>query len=310
MKRLICLALLLCLAVSVQAEVQYTITDLGTLGGSYSEAHGINDSGQVVGYSSIGNHYHAFLYNGTTMNDLGTLGGTSSRAFAINNSGQVTGYGYTDESLHHAFLYDGTTMNDLGTIGSRYHSYAYGINDSGQVAGYGDTDVSSAHAFFYDGTTMNDLGTLGGPRSHAHGINDSGQVVGESYTAQWDAHAFLYDGTTMNDLGTLGGNASEAFAINDIDQVVGWSSNGSDWRAFLYDETEGMLDLNNLIPSDSGWALWEARDINSSGQIVGYGYIDEKKHAYLLTPVPEPATIFLITIGGVLLRRKSALYNK
>jgi hypothetical protein len=26
--------------------------------------------------------------------------------------------------------------------------------------------------------------------------------------------------------------------------------------------------------------------------------------------IPEPATIFLVTIGGVLLRRKSALYNK
>ena len=34
---------------SVSAVVQYTVTDLGTLGGSGSYAYGINASGQVVG---------------------------------------------------------------------------------------------------------------------------------------------------------------------------------------------------------------------------------------------------------------------
>src|SRR5262249_45866542 len=59
----------------------YSITDLGTLGGPFSDANGINASGQVVGYSYIDStHAHAFLYQNGEMRDLGTLGGSYSIA--------------------------------------------------------------------------------------------------------------------------------------------------------------------------------------------------------------------------------------
>jgi hypothetical protein len=55
----------------------------------------------------------------------------------------------------------------------------------------------------------------------------------------------------------------------------------------LYEEGN-VLDLNTLIPSNSGWELIEARDINDQGQIVGWGVIHGATHAYLLHPTDLP----------------------
>ena len=98
------------------------MTDLGTLpGGTYSRASGINNNGQIVGYSQTASgSEHAFLYSGGTMTDLGTLpGGNDSWATGINNNGQIVGYSYT-ALADHAFLYSGGTMTDLGTLGGRH----------------------------------------------------------------------------------------------------------------------------------------------------------------------------------------------
>ena len=72
-----------------------TVTDIGNLGGDYSIATGINDTGQVVGWSDTagGATVHAFITgpDGMGMRDLGTLGGIYSAAQDINDTGQVIG---------------------------------------------------------------------------------------------------------------------------------------------------------------------------------------------------------------------------
>ena len=89
-----CTALALLLVLCPRpAFAQYTIKHLGTLGGTYSVATGLNNKGQVVGWSNIpGNQYdHAFLWENGMMIDLGTLGGNSSYAGDINDSCIIAG---------------------------------------------------------------------------------------------------------------------------------------------------------------------------------------------------------------------------
>jgi probable HAF family extracellular repeat protein len=77
---------------------RYTVTDLGTLGGTFSQASGINNNGSVVGFATLNGDtaLHAFLWRKGVITDLGTLGGSdtlpASVAVNINDSDEVVGF--------------------------------------------------------------------------------------------------------------------------------------------------------------------------------------------------------------------------
>src|SRR5262249_24970089 len=67
--------------------LSYTVTDLGTLGGPFSEGRGLNASGDVAGLAQTGpfpHPYHAFRYQAGAITDLDTHGSTFSSGDAIN----------------------------------------------------------------------------------------------------------------------------------------------------------------------------------------------------------------------------------
>lgn len=75
-------------------------TMLGTLGGSFSIARGINNRGEVVGGSLTegDENFHAFLYRNQKLHDLNQLlendaGWEVIQALAINNRGEIIGIG-------------------------------------------------------------------------------------------------------------------------------------------------------------------------------------------------------------------------
>lgn len=115
------------------------VQDLGTLGtGFYSEAWGVNNLGQVVGWSYTNGGsgltgVHGFLYSQKEgLVDLTPESDTGS-ARDINDAGQVTGY-KTAFGGYHAFRWQEGAFVDLGVLPGFAYSFGWAINASGQVA--------------------------------------------------------------------------------------------------------------------------------------------------------------------------------
>ena len=280
--------------------------DLGTLGGvnrsnspdpNYGDAAGataINSAGQVIGWSYVNSsNEHAFIWQNGKMTDLGTQSGfANSIAEAVNDSGQVAGNLTTNSGIfpgaEHAFIWQSGHMTDLGTLGGATSSVV-AIDNAGQVIGNSTTSTGVTHAFIWQSGHMTDLGSLPGfTNSVATAMNSSGQVVGNT-SAGAARHAFIWQNANMTDLGTLPGfTGSVAAAINSSGEVVGYLTTGTGATDAFVWQNGKMIDLNTLLPANSGWILADARGINDSGQVSGWGILNGQSAEFELT-LPTPS---------------------
>jgi autotransporter-associated beta strand protein/probable HAF family extracellular repeat protein len=252
----------------------YTVTQLGTLGGTDSRATAVNSAGQVVGYSDVtGNgSYQAFSYTtGGGMVNLGTPGGAYSRATDINASGQIVGWGSTaGEGGNEGFIFSGGTLTVLAGTNN-----ANAINDSGQIAG-----VAGNTAFLHSGGSLTLLPKHAPQDStNGTGINNAGTVVGggqyydpPGVFSPYSATQFAVIGGSIYHYRPTGdNNAFDVLKVNDAGRIAGTNAQvgyGAVYAAVI--GTANASDggaLSYLFNSYVGGST--ANDINNGNLVVG-----------------------------------------
>jgi len=287
-------ALLICTAAGVllkgpaSAEVQYTVTELGSMGGDKNSALAINNQGQVLCRAyDISEHNSTYvLWDPTTgMRNLSSLLEEGARVTGMNDLGQ---FAVWKRSLathqDQAYLWDGVnTPEYLGNF------YPMGLNSNGRV--YGHTSSAPDHYDPPTGVVWDRMGGLrvisalpGGSWTEPSAINYLGRTAGYCDSdIEASGHPtngsfrgppgvqhriFLCDEAGgVIDIGSLGGDYCWATGINSAGQVVGtsYTGNGDETHAFLWDPAEGMMDLGALPGQDDSGAT----AINDLGQVIG-----------------------------------------
>ena len=314
-------------------------------GSTFSNVYAINNVGTAVGFgskhngdASLGSRAIRWDASSTVATELGNLGTnsagvTSSTALAINASGTAVGnarkwsgevhYGYGLRAVR--WDASGTAATLLGDLGlnsfGHTDSQAYAINSAGTAVGYSFNYLSTATtavspvAWGVDGVAI-DLKTLLSPTDAvnwslgiAQGISDSNWVTGSGvFDPDGSGPMSGYHTGFLLDVISVFGTPGDATRDNVVDfsDLVILARNyntltGATWNTGDF-TSDGAVNFNDLVLL--------ARNYNPNGPaaVSGVGnssFLDDWARASAL--VPEPTSITLISIGGVmmLLRRRA-----
>jgi probable HAF family extracellular repeat protein len=161
------------------------ITDLGTLGGAFSHAYGVNGKGVVVGSSAVADRdgAYAYVWDNGTMTELPNLAGSSGVATLINDRGDIAGNSRPSAFESQAVRWVDGHVEPLPTVGDGELSGVNGMNSDGVIVGWDDIDnLHEQKAVIWDGDSVQDLNSLipadsGYVLTYAASINDAGQIV-------------------------------------------------------------------------------------------------------------------------------------
>ncbi len=306
--RLAPIALLTLLSGTVLAS---DIQRVGHLGGLESRATDVNNAGQVVGQSLLGNGlYHAFFWDNGTLTDLDPLRpGVESIAHGLNDVGDIVGQADDFASPRTAMLWNGSGTTDLGAaMGATGATFAYSINNSGLIAGQVALTPSFSLPSLFD--TSGNLFFNQTQRNYDGGalldVNEQGVSVGYDFIflAPGDAIVVAPDGSG-GFVGPLGLKEqdvpqkypySQAHALNEMGTIVGVSNNGfgteqvARWNPVF--DTGGPRGLGEpgdpggpggpgggsvsfefeVLGTLDGYEGGVAADINETGMIVGWAF--------------------------------------
>ena len=264
----------------------YQVENLPHLGGSFSEANSISNSGLTAGRARLSdNSRRAVFWRDGVIENLGTLGGP-----------------------HSAVLWAGGVNNSLMIVGISQTGILDTLPGTWSCGAFLPASDSTCVGFFWENGVMTARPTFGGDNGFATAVNNRAQVVGWAETPVHDPtcdlplqalqfRAALWEpkkGTMVELPPFPGDSTSAATGINEKGQAVGISGECDQAVGRFSAQHAVLWEQGQVIPLDDlGGTTWHTpMAINQAGDITGFSNPADARdllgefiaHAVLWTP--------------------------
>lgn len=288
--------------------------------GTFRRGKAINNMGLVLVQTSE-TFYRCFDHMGSYTCEAfpGLNGVTKAMGIDVNDRGLMVGYTgvYTGAStddpnnMPKPFMWIGNQVTPFLSSSFNWMNVA-AVNENDQVVGTAGVKMQpkgkttqityTRYGYIFSNQVVTNLGKDVFPKA----INNDGVIVGDYFPPTKKPHtqvpyrAFIRENGVLKEIQGFDALAVDknsslllwtyADDINDSNQVVGafayTKTDGTHVRkAYYWDSSSGIVDLNTLLPLGSGWLLEDAYLINNQGAIVGYGKYNGELRRFLLKPI-------------------------
>ena len=274
-------------------QARFDINNQGVIVGNYD----INDGNSTIyGYIQRGSSF-----TDVTVPGFSSVPGSFVDLYKINSgTGTVVGdYGIPPAFDTHGFSRDAAgkiTFIDYPLAGVQLTT-ARGINDAGTIVGRYDDAAGVTHGFFLKNGIYSTYDLPGATVTALWFINNKGQFGGDYTTPDGVTHGLIVSGSTVTTVDIPGSTFTVIHDLNssgiavgiDVDPVTGLDD------SFLFNLNTGQI-TPFAFPGSTDTDLY---GINDAGVIAGT--FDSFSVAFIATPVPEPSSLALLSLGGLAL---------
>jgi probable HAF family extracellular repeat protein len=272
MRQGLCLALVVAFCgFSRPADAQgppYTFAKVQVPGSVYTDATGVNNSGQVVGtYYLADGIRHGYVFDGNTYTSTDFPGALHTFLFGIDLSGRTVGsYSLASGAgPWHSFIAAGGNFTSYDF--PNQESDGRSINGAGRIVGiYNSGTGTPDTGYLKVDDSYESISAPGAQYTYALGINDAGRISGSYVGADGVLRGFVNVGASFGVINFPGATQTFVGGINNLDTIVGWSQNGvNPPHGFVVSGTR-LRAFDVALP---GVVVNYPQAVNDGGQVVG-----------------------------------------